>query len=229
MKPMNEKKICFIMCVNNDAYEQEQMRYLSRLVLPEGYEMDILSVRDALSMTSGYNEGMRASDAKYKIYMHQDVFIVNENFISDLLEVFEDKQVGMVGMVGAPHLPENCIMWNGPRVGKLYFNMIYQSGESVIGEIEGKYQEVEAIDGLLMATQYDIPWREDLFDKWDFYDLSQSAEFLKAGYKVVVPNQTHPWCIHDDGFFNLKNYYHVRKTFLKEYKNKALCSMEVKR
>ena len=24
--------------------------------------------------------------------------------------------------------------------------------------------EVEAIDGLLMATQYDIPWRDDLFD-----------------------------------------------------------------
>ena len=109
-------------------------------------------------------------------------------------------------------------MWNGPRIGKLYFNMIYQSGESVIGEIEGKYQEVEAIDGLLMATQYDVPWREDLFDKWDFYDISQSAEFLKAGYKVVVPNQTHPWCIHDDGFFNLKNYYNARKVFLEEYK-----------
>ena len=52
MGPMNEKKICFIMCVNNDAYEQEQMRYLNRLVVPEGYEMDILSIRDALSMTS---------------------------------------------------------------------------------------------------------------------------------------------------------------------------------
>ena len=124
----------------------------------------------------------------------------------------------MVGMVGAPQLPENCIMWNGPRVGKLYFNMIYQSGESVIGEIDGTYQEVEAVDGLLMATQYDVPWREDLFDKWDFYVISQSQEFIRAGYKVVVPNQKHPWCIHDDGFFNLKNYYNARKVFLKEYK-----------
>lgn len=218
MKHMNEKKICFIMCVNNDTYEQEQMRYLNRLNVPEGYEIDILSVREAKSMTSGYNEGMYASDAKYKVYMHQDVFIVNKNFIADLLHVFEDGQVGMVGMVGAPQLPENCIMWNGPRVGKLYFNMIYQSGESVIGEIEETYQEVEAIDGLLMATQYDVPWREDLFDKWDFYDISQSQEFLRAGYKVVVPKQKHPWCIHDDGFFNLKNYYNARKVFLEEYK-----------
>ena len=85
MKHMNEKKICFIICVNNDTYEQEQMRYLNRLIVPDGYEMEILSIREAKSMTSGYNEGMHASDAKYKVYMHQDVFIVNKNFIADLL------------------------------------------------------------------------------------------------------------------------------------------------
>lgn len=215
---MNNKKICFIMCVNNEDYIKEQERYLNRLKVPEGYEMEVLTVQDAVSMAAGYNEGMRASEAKYKVYLHQDVFIVNENFISDLLEVFEEEQIGMAGMVGAPELPENAIMWNGPRVGKLYFNMIYQSGESVIGEIEGKYQEVEALDGLLLATQYDIPWREDLFQKWDFYDISQSQEFIRAGYKVVVPNQIQPWCIHDDGFFNLKNYYKSRKVFLGEYK-----------
>ena len=77
---------------------------------------------------------------------------------------------------------------------------------------------MEALDGLLMATQYDVPWREDLFTKWDFYDISQSQEFLRAGYKVVVPNQEEPWCIHDDGFFNLKNYYVSRKIFVDEYK-----------
>lgn len=206
------------MCVNNNDYENEQMRYINHLIVPEGYEIEVLMIRDAHSMTQGYNEGMYASDAKYKIYMHQDVFIVNENFIADMLKVFEDEQVGMFGMVGAPQLPENCIMWNGDRVGKLYFNMIYQSGESVIGEIEGTYKEVEAIDGLLMATQYDVLWREDLFTKWDFYDVSQSQEFLRAGYKVVVPNQSQAWCIHDDGFFNLKNYYEARKVFIEEYK-----------
>lgn len=76
---------------------------------------------------------------------------------------------------------------------------------------------VEAIDGLLMATQYDIPWREDLFDKWDFYDVSQTQEFIRKGYKVVVPNTGKPWVIHDDGFVNLKNYYEERKKFVKEY------------
>ena len=40
-----------------------------------------------------------------------------------------------------------------------------------------------------MATQYDVPWREDLFDGFDFYDVSQSFEFRKAGYTVGVPVQ----------------------------------------
>lgn len=215
---MNDKKICFIMCVNNEDYMEEQIAYLNHLQVPDGYEIDVLNVHGAESMTSGYNEAMKASDAKYKVYLHQDTFIVNKNFIADLLEVFQDDQIGLVGMVGSPHMPENAIMWNDFRCGKLYYSMIYQAGNSVIGEISEKYMEVEAIDGFLMATQYDVEWREDVFKKWDFYDVSQSFEFRKKGYRVVVPNMETPWCLHDDGFFDLKNYYAERKKFLKEYR-----------
>ena len=69
-----------------------------------------------------------------------------------------------------------------------------------------------------MATQYDLDWREDLFKGWDFYDVSQSAEFIKNGYQVVVPNLKDPWCLHDDGFLNLNNYDESRKIYLSEYK-----------
>lgn len=214
---MNERKICFIACVNNDKYEREMLKYIEHLEIPEGYETEYLSIRDAKSMASGYNEGMRGSDAKYKVYLHQDVFIVNPYFIRDVLEIFEDERIGMLGMVGSPRMPENAIMWNAPRVGRLYFNMIYNSGESVFQPIEGKYCEVQAVDGLLIATQYDVPWREDLFQNWDFYDVSQSSEFIRRGYRVVVPEQKSSWCIHDDGFYNLKNYYASRRIFRENY------------
>lgn len=61
------------------------------------------------------------------------------------------------------------------------------------------WQEVEAVNGLLIATQYDILWREDVLDGWDFYDISQSLEMKKHGYKVVVPFQKNAWCYHDCG------------------------------
>ena len=213
----NVNKIDIIICGNNKLYLDEQKKYIENLIIPDGMQLDILVVEGAKSMTSGYNEGMASSNAKYKIYMHQDTFIVNRNIISDLMTIFQNPQIGMIGMIGTPELPENAIMWSGNRYGKLYISVNYQAGESIIGDMEKDYEEVEAVDGFFMATQYNIPWRDDIFDKWDFYDVSQSFEFRIKGYKIVVPNMDTPWCIHDDGFNNFKSYYTERKKFIKEY------------
>lgn len=221
---MNQKKFCFIICVNNERYMEECIYYISRLKIPEGYEIDVLTIEGAESMTAGYNEGMRESDAKYKIYLHQDVFIVNRDFLSDILNIFEDSSIGMAGVVGSPRFPKNAIMWYGDRVGRIYTTDGAEAGISVMSgdgvwEVRDTEElcEVEVIDGLLMATQYDISWREDLFKGWDFYDISQSFEFRKQGYRVVVPAMEQPWCIHDDGYSNLSNYFDEREIFLKEY------------
>ena len=214
---MNEKKICFIMCVNDELYEEECIHYIQSLNVPDGYEVEQLSVWDAKSMAAGYNEGMRLSDAKYKVYLHQDVFIVNKNFISELLRVFEEPEIGMFGMIGAPKMPSDGIMWSGERIGRIYTSNVKEAGESWIGLVPFPYGEVEVVDGLLIATQYDIPWREDIFKGWDFYDASQSMEFRRKGYKVVVPQSDASWCIHDDGFVNLAAYFDWRDVFVKEY------------
>jgi hypothetical protein len=195
------------------------MRYVGNLTVPDGYEIEQCSVWEASSMASGYNEAMRSSDAKYKVYLHQDVFVTNRDFIKELLQIFSDETVGMFGMVGSPILPENGIMWAGERVGTIYTSNIIQGGPSDLTTHKRPWQEVEAIDGLLMATQVDLPWREDLFTGWDFYDISQSFEFRKKGYKVVVPYMQEPWCIHDDGVINLEHYFSWQKVFLEHYRS----------
>ena len=217
---MNENKISFIICCNDDFYIEECYCYLDELAIPEGYEADIIEIRDAVSMTAGYNEAMGMTDAKYKVYLHQDVFLKNKNFISDLLTIFQsDKNIGMVGMVGTPYLDETGVMWKGIRFGNFYrlqecidkkwIENFYPVWEGIL--------EVEAVDGLLLATQYDIPWREDLFQRWDFYDISQSFEFRKAGYMVVVAGHNPEWYIHDCGVPNMIYYNEEREKFLKEY------------
>lgn len=213
---MNEKKICFIICSSNRLYTEECLHYINHLNVPEGYQVDALTVEDAKSMASGYNEGMQASDAKYKVYLHQDVFIINHNFIPDILDIFQkDSQIGMIGMIGSPKLPANGIMWEGDRCGAIYVPAYFHDALFCPGRCG--LTEVEAVDGLLMATQYDIPWREDLFDKWDFYDCSQSQEFLRRGYKVVVPDIEEPWCYHDSTLANLSAYEGERLKFQEEY------------
>ena len=107
-------------------------------------------------------------------------------------------------------------MWYGYRVGILYSNCIYNSHYNEFEKLSSP-KKVDAIDGLLMATQYDIPWRYDIFTGWDFYDISQSFEFRKAGYDIIVPPMDTPWCFHDDGIMNLSNYDKTRKLFRKYY------------
>lgn len=213
---VNEREICFILCSNDPLYAEECIYYIAHLNVPDGYQINVLTIKNACSMAAGYNEGMMASDAKYKVYLHQDVFITNKNFIQDFLDVFNcDETIGMIGMVGAPKLPVNGIMWEGARCGALYTWRIHETEE--VWMSDDAFTQVEVVDGFLMITQYDIPWREDVFDKWDFYDCSQSKEFARCGYKVVVPRMGKPWCIHDSGFVSLLNYDEERVKFLKEY------------
>ena len=116
---MNEYKIAFIMCANNEQYMNEALYYISQLYIPNGYEVETLVVKDAAGMAAGYNEAMQTSDAKYKIYLHQDVMIVEKNFITNILALFQNSEVGMIGMVGSPVLPENAVMWYGERIGSM--------------------------------------------------------------------------------------------------------------
>ena len=207
IKQMDNKKIAFIICTNNMQYYEECVRYIQELEIPEGFGTDILCIQEASSMAEGCNGGMQSSDAKYKVYLHQDTFIINRNFIGDILRIFEEEQIGMIGVLGADKLLPNAEGDSDWNVG----NVMVYSGRYAekIGfwtqNAEQEWTEVEAVSGVLMATQYDIPWREDIFDGWDLYDISQSLEMRRQGYRVVVPYQKTPWCYHDCGCHESKN------------------------
>ena len=217
---MNEKKFCFITCVNNQDYYRESLEYIYNLDVPEGYEVEVLSIENSKSITAGYNEGMKSSDAKYKIYLHQDTFIINKNFLLDILVHFKsDSSVGMIGMIGCKKIPVKGIWWeSSSTIGEVYESSTDYCKLLRLNNIEGRYEEAEGIDGFLMVTQYDLPWREDIFNGWHFYDLSQVMEFKRNGYKTIIPKQHEPLCVHDCGIVNTVNGYdEYRKKFIKEY------------
>ncbi len=216
---MDDRKIAFIICVNNQQYFDECVWYINRLLIPENYEVDIIEIREANSMCAAYQEAMVSNNAKYKIYLHQDVMIRNIYFLEEIVRLFKKNiQIGMIGMIGGTHMPKTGVTYRAWNVGKVDFrepDMAYY----MVGGREMKSEDtiVEAVDGLLIATQYDVPWRADLFTHFDFYDVSQSFEMRKAGYKVLVPYQDIPWVIHDSGFAKLDFYDKERKKCLNEY------------
>ena len=217
----NPDKICFITCVNDEDWYSECLLYLQHLEMPEGIQAEYLPIRGAKSMCAGYNEGLRRSDAKYKVYLHQDTLVVNKQLVRDLKALFADESIGAVGVIGCRNLPRSGIWWDGMRT---YGRVLHAcEPESVVDSVgmqpEGAYMEVEAVDGLFIAMQYDIPWREELFTGWHLYDTSICKEVQRSGKRVVVPNQTEEfWCIHCPKEKPLASDYRgYQKTFLKEY------------
>lgn len=215
---MNEKKVAFITCVDDKWEYAECLYYLEHLKIPDGWEKDIITIYEADSMAAGYNAGMKNSDAKYKVYLHQDVFIVNQDFITDMCKVFmADNEIGLLGCIDTRNLGEFAraiVSWD---TGKIihYCNPQFLEFPTK----EPLYQEVQAVDGLLVATQYDIRWREDVFDGWDYYDISQCMEFCRIGKRVVVPVQKGPWCCHDNRYSKMSRYYYYSNKFVEEYQD----------
>ncbi len=222
---MNSHKFCFIICTNDELMLSECLHYIRHLEIPQGYDIDLLTIKDAPCMTSAYQSAMSDSDAKYKIYLHQDVFILNKNILMDLLDIFSsDPLIGMIGVVGYETVSSDGIMWHTPRKGTVYSPKSAMSypllSKYRYSLQEDGYSYVAEIDGLFIATAYDLPWDTVQLKGWDFYDAFQSMNFLKNGYRIAVPSQKHPWCLHDDNvLLNMTQYDFYRKLFCSRYQN----------
>ncbi|MDQ0087037.1 acetyltransferase-like isoleucine patch superfamily enzyme/glycosyltransferase involved in cell wall biosynthesis [Paenibacillus anaericanus] len=217
---MNDHEVCFITCVNDQEQFSKVEERIRALHVPDGMKVEIVQIRKATSITSGYNTAMQQSEAKYKVYLHQDLYIMNDNFIVDILKLFTSTpNLGMLGVIGAKELPISGIWWEA----KSKFGKVLESHTGVMNLLNfqeplGAYERVEALDGLLLVTQYDVPWREDLFEGWHFYDASQCFEFIKKGYEVGIPKQAVPWCTHDCGLVNISNgFAENQQLFRQEY------------
>ena len=208
---MNKKNFAFIVCTNNEIHMSECRYYINMLHIPNGHTLEIIEITDATSMTSGYNQGMRMTDAAYKIYLHQDTFIINRNMLFELLHIFEDPDIGMIGLIGGEAYKDGYIhhYWNkGHALNATYEGLIDVDMREP--EQSSQYIAVDAVDGLFIATQYDIEWDERL-DKWHMYDIAQSIRFHNAGYKVCVLNIERTWALHDSGFCSEAGYDVARK------------------
>ena len=132
---MNERKIDVIIYATNEQAVTRLVNSLNQVRIPLGFSVD-LKVSRGGEKYEFYNAVMRASDAKYKIYLDERAVITNGNFLIDLLKVFQrDKTVGAVGTSGAIKLSTHGVsLMSSKRVVKNFSC------------------EVEILDGFFFAT-----------------------------------------------------------------------------
>lgn len=117
-KAEKKEKIAFIMAVNEEEMYEESVYYINHLNIPDNIEMEIIPVRGASSLTSAYNQGMQLTDARYKVYMHQDARFTNPYVIHEMMKLFQNKEIGMIGVAGAKKLPKSAIWWDNSGNGE---------------------------------------------------------------------------------------------------------------
>jgi GT2 family glycosyltransferase len=210
-QPVDPRAIAFLTLVNDETQYATCCRYLDALEVPPGYTVERVAVYGATSMAEGYQRAMEASAARYKLYVHQDLYLVNRRLLSELLHLFDTyPRLGMVGVVGATRIPPKAIWWinnafhsygrlreffrPGGFPASLYVRrrvLHFSRFRSVVGD----YVPAAVVDGLFMATQYDLPWANSL-GGFELYDHVQALEFIKAGFEVGIARQEAIWCIH---------------------------------
>lgn len=214
---LDKTKIAFIMCVNDECAFDEAALYLQHLYVPEWMEAEIIPIRGAVSICAGYEQGRLSSNAKYKVYLHQDVQVIRKNFVDELLVIFRNPRVGVIGMAGCEKLPPTGIWWNGEGTHNVVAHALAPERMVTVDKMV-PYCHVQAADGVLLATQYDIPWRQDLLKGWHFYDIAICQDYRRQGYEVVLPQQDEPWIIHQTKHTTVgEDYYRAREIFLQNY------------
>lgn len=163
------EKISFIIYYDEERALQECVYYINNLQIPEGFEIEILYVKDAESFEAVRREALHQSTAKYKIYLDQNVLIINDVLLYELLSRFlENPQIGMQGVWGSCNGKED-------NLGR----MLLWSEEGIVEAShvrERQDREANSINEMFSATQYDG-------------ELS--------GYQSIIPYQDSSWCVYD--------------------------------
>ncbi|WP_373229942.1 glycosyltransferase [Cohnella sp.] len=219
---MNRNKICFITSVQDPSIYQETIAYIRALDVPKGFEVETVYVQEAADGISvAYQHAMEHSDAKYKIYVRSNVYLVNRNLLIELIDLFRNHlQLGLAGIAGASYVPLSLSWEDAKERAGIYFgNSPSQSMAEVrLGEDEQPYQPMAILSDTFLATQYDVKWDTD-FSGEHFLGALHALQFRKEGYQVGVPRQSKPWCLvdKDERLDGSEQEALERKLFLQAY------------
>lgn len=193
---MNDHKIDFIICYSSQECLNKCIACINSLKIPEGYETEILGLENVSNIENGYMAIMQESDAKYKVYIRENTYIVNDNFLCDVIDSFQrDSQIGMIGVLGEIGEGLQYGQWNVGRISVC--NDVRETDVFEMNEVNGTY--VDALFGAVLVTNCDLPWNVNAQDDGHYFDIDHSIEMKKNGLKLYVPYQDRAWCIYEKG------------------------------
>jgi cellulose synthase/poly-beta-1,6-N-acetylglucosamine synthase-like glycosyltransferase len=160
-----------------------------------GISHELIRIRDAGSLAEGYNRGMDLSRGGLLIFCHDDIEVLQPDFLRRLLGHLD--HFDMVGVAGTTRLKDSH--WGSAGVPATHGQVLQplEQGEGYVlnvfcqdGHAEAAAGGIQALDGLFIAARRPaaqaVRFDERTFDGFHLYDLDFSFRAHLAGYRVGV-------------------------------------------
>ena len=193
------------------------MESLQALHLPAGYEAELFTLTAGKPYAVQANKALTLSDAKYKIYINDDMCLVQPRFFGELLAIFKNAAVGMIGAWGSQSLPvDGNVLSSVYKRGAVYVPAEDGFSELRFGDATGKAADVRCILPSFFATQWDISWDES-YEKQYYAVLAHCRAFEEEGGRIVVPLTKNIWCAYQVKDISFDGSEADRKKFFTRY------------
>lgn len=167
---------------------------LMALRVPEGMEIQLLSVpASETNLAEAFQQAMEQSDARYKVYISANIEILENDILPRMIEAFQQHpNIGLLGLSGTKRVLTSGITYTSPqRIGIA----LDEASRPLVGRTAKRScEDVQVLDGYLLATQQDVAWRKDIVHGSLFLGAAASVEHRRAGYDVAVLAEAAPAC-----------------------------------
>lgn len=189
-----KNKISFVLYGDNEWILSENQNYINSLNLPNDTNIEVFRIMNKGSLASCLEFGRKQSDAKYKIYLDQNAYIIDKNFIFKIISTFEKHpKLGILGVRGYYlDTEKNEMKFLG---NNLYHQYGYNSKISILkeGEATGVIAAL-ALDKHVMITTVDTPWADDDSNT----NIVKSVELRHMGFETAVLIDDNPMVLFDN-------------------------------
>ena len=208
---LHDHRIAVIVVKTSEENYNSCLRRLQAMEIPKGWQVEFRSV-EGVSAAGARSTGMKAVEAPLKAYIEDRLQLRDRGVLRKAIEAFtQDKEVGMVGLMGTNEVPTSGIAQNswhllGERENK---------NGTMKGEKVSQITDCLAIDGVFMAVRGDTVWHEESYRDDYFYDTAQTLDMRRKGYRtVLIPQDEAPLLL--DASSNTTTEV-SQKSFLDEY------------
>ncbi len=211
--------ISIIICSIDHAKFKKVVQNYKTLLCNEPHE--IIGIHDAKSLAEGYHRGIRKSSGAILVFCHDDIEILSTDFSKKLkahLKTYD--LIGAAGttrligpgwiQAGQPYIHGQMTHYD--KKEDVYATCVYGANEPAVGDIQ-------AIDGLFMATKREVMasvrFDEARLDGFHLYDIDFSYSAYWAGFKLAVCNDI--IIIHYSGGSFAEKWRHYADRFLEKH------------